>query len=54
MHTVQLLLKPTTYEREEMERRFHALSHIHNVCIKHMRKLLKMKNIWRGGRSMGS
>mgnify|MGYP003188972494 CR=1 FL=1 len=38
MHTVQLLLKPTTYERAEIERRFHAVSHIHNVCVKRMRK----------------
>ena len=41
MHTVQLLLRPTTYEREEIERRFHALSHIHNVCVKRMRDQLK-------------
>ena len=40
MHTVQLLLKPTAYECQEIERRFHALSHIHNVCVKHARKLL--------------
>ena len=41
MHTVQLLLRQTTYEREEIERRFHALSHIHNVCVKRMRDQLK-------------
>lgn len=42
MHTVQLLLRPTTYEQEEIERRFHALSHIHNVCVKRMRGQLKL------------
>ena len=40
MHTVQLLLKPTTYEQRELERRFHALSHIHNVCVSHAKKLI--------------
>lgn len=40
MHTVQLLLKPTEYECHEIDRRFHALSHVHNVCVKHARKLL--------------
>lgn len=40
MHTVQLLLRPTEYECHEIDRRFHALSHIHNVCVKHARKLL--------------
>ena len=42
MHTVQLLLKPTTYERAEIERRFHAVSHIHNVCVKRMRKQIAL------------
>lgn len=42
MHTVQLLLKPTTYERAEIERRFHAVSHIHNVCVKRMQKQLAL------------
>lgn len=40
MHTVQLLLRPAEYECHEIDRRFHALSHIHNVCVKHARKLL--------------
>lgn len=40
MHTVQLLLKPTAYEQRELERRFHALAHIHNVCVSHAKKLL--------------
>lgn len=42
MHTVQLLLRPTTYERAEIERRFHAVSHIHNVCVKHMRRQIAL------------
>ena len=32
MHTVQLLLKPSKYERYEIDRRFRALAHLHNVC----------------------
>ena len=40
MHTVQLLLRPTAYERSELDRRFHAMSHIHNVCVSHADKLL--------------
>ena len=35
MHTVQLLLKTSKYERHEINRRFHALAHLHNVCVKH-------------------
>ena len=42
MHTVQLLLRPIAYEKIEIERRFHAISHIHNVCVKHMRKQLSI------------
>ena len=34
MHTVQLLLKTSKYERHEIDRRFHALAHLHNVCVK--------------------
>ena len=34
MHTVQLLLKTSKYERYEIDRRFHALAHLHNVCVK--------------------
>ena len=33
MHTVQLLLKTSKYERYEIDRRFHALAH----CIMYMR-----------------
>ena len=40
MHTVQLLLKPSKYERHEIERRFRALAHLHNVCVKHARKCM--------------
>ena len=40
MHTVQLLLKTSKYERHEIDRRFHALAHLHNVCVKHARKCL--------------
>ena len=31
MHTVQLLLKTSKYERHEIDRRFRALAHLHNV-----------------------
>lgn len=40
MHTVQLLLKPTEYEKKELERRFYAISRIHNICVKYVRKQL--------------
>ena len=40
MHTVQLLLKISKYERHEIDRRFHALAHLHNVCVKHARKCM--------------
>lgn len=40
MHTVQLLLKPSKYERYEIDRRFRALEHLHNVCVKHARKCM--------------
>ena len=40
MHTVQLLLKPSKYERHEIDRRFRALAHLHNVCVKHARKCM--------------
>ena len=40
MHTVQLLLKTSKYERYEIDRRFHALAHLHNVCVKHARKCM--------------
>ena len=40
MHTVQLLLKTTEYDRHIMEKRFHAVSHIHNVLVSHAKKCL--------------
>lgn len=40
MHTLQLRLKTTAYDRQEITRRFYALSHIHNVLVKHAKKLL--------------
>ncbi len=40
MHTVRLKLKTTAYDGSVITRRFHALSHIHNVLVKHVRKLL--------------
>ena len=40
MHTVQLLLNTSKYERYEIDRRFHALAHLHNVCVKHARKCM--------------
>ena len=40
MHTVQLPLVTTKQDCYEIDRRFHAISHIHNVLVKHVRKLL--------------
>lgn len=40
MHTVQLSLKTTEYDRQVMEKRFHAISHVHNVLVKHAKKCL--------------
>lgn len=40
MHTVQLPFMTTKQESHEIDRRFHAISHIHNVLVKHVRKLL--------------
>lgn len=44
MHTVQLILRPTEYEKSVIDKRFHAVSHIHNVCVKHAKKLLMQLN----------
>lgn len=41
MHTVRLLLSTTEYDEQVMEKRFHAVSHIHNVLVKHANKCLK-------------
>ncbi len=40
MHTVCLRLDASEYEGYLIDRSFHALSHIHNVLVKHARKLL--------------
>lgn len=40
MHTVQLPLMTTKQDSYEIDRRFHAISHIHNVLVKHVRKFL--------------
>ena len=44
MHTIQLLLKTTEYDRQIIEKRFHAVSHVHNVLVKHAKKCLKRLN----------
>ena len=41
MHTVTLKLKTSRYDRQMIEDRFHAISHIHNVMVKRAMKLLK-------------
>ena len=41
MHTVRLLLSTTQYDKQILEKRFHAVSHIHNVLVKHAKKCLK-------------
>lgn len=40
MHVVCLRIKTTADEDRLIDRSFHALSHIHNVLVKHVRKLL--------------
>jgi len=40
MHTLRLLLNTTEYDESVIDKRFHALSHIHNVMVKRARKLL--------------
>ena len=41
MHTVRLPLSTTEYDVQVIEKRFHAISHIHNVLVKHANKCLK-------------
>lgn len=41
MHTVRLKLKTNEYDCHILEKRFHALSHVHNVMVKHGKALLK-------------
>ena len=36
-----LLLSTTEYDKQVLEKRFHAVSHIHNVLVKHAKKCLK-------------
>ena len=40
VYTVQLSLKTTEYEEHIINKRFHALSHLHNVLVKHAKKCL--------------
>lgn len=40
MHVVCLAIDTSAYERQLMDRSFHALSHIHNVLVQHVRKLI--------------
>ena len=44
MHTIQLALNTTAYDCQILEKRFHAISHIHNVLVKHAKKCLKSLN----------
>ena len=41
MHTVRFLLKTSNTDERIIEKRFHAISHIHNVLVKHAKKLIK-------------
>lgn len=41
MHTVRLLLATKEHDEYVIDKRFHAVSHIHNVLVKHARKCLK-------------
>lgn len=41
MHTIRFKLETTAYEEEVLEKRFHAISHVHNVMVKHAKKCLK-------------
>ena len=41
MHTIRFRLETTSYDGQVMEKRFHALSHVHNVMVKRAKKLLK-------------
>lgn len=40
MHTVCLRLDTSEYEGYLIDQSFHALSHIHNVLVKHAQKLI--------------
>jgi transposase len=40
MYTIRFLLKTTAYDEQVIDKRFHAVSHIHNVLVKHAKRLL--------------
>ena len=40
MHTVRLLLAATEYDKQIIDKRFRALSHIHNILVSHAKKRL--------------
>lgn len=40
MHTVQLKLDTSKYDEAIIQKRFYMISHVHNVVVKHARKLL--------------
>lgn len=45
MHVVQLKLNTTKYDKQEIDKRFHAVTHIHNVLVKHTKKLLHQLDV---------
>ena len=45
MHTIQIPLRTTKYDKQVINKRFHALSHVHNILVKHAKKLLKKTKI---------
>lgn len=40
MHVLELPLKTTKYDNEQIDRRFHALSRVHNQLVSHARNLM--------------
>lgn len=40
MHTLKLRLETSPDDMQELERRFRAIAHVHNVMVKHAKKLL--------------
>lgn len=45
MHIVRFLLATTRYDETVIEKRFHAISHIHNVLVKHAKRSLKRLSV---------
>jgi len=45
VHVVKLKLKTTKKDDMIIDRRFHAIAHIHNIMVKHAQNCLKQ--IWR-------